>query len=462
MARDSRLWQNPLAHARIFEGDAAECNKWYAWAQQKLRFMLANHPGATSQVFVPIADVTVKVDTRPNRIYIRSNPGTVFPTFRPSSTQRRLYTGSALATAFKLVDDPYSIPYGFWSVDEVSKKWDGSWTNNKDKATRWSHLATSIEVVVGRSDALVSVSMSGESPYIKLYSAGVSKNKDVILVFINYTTGLMTAKKLPSPTTDTSIAYAAIPTIASPTTYIWADMYRVSQLDESARSIVFLTSSNVLSYLSFSEDFTTYSEGAVYTLALTGSPLEHGKFVKIFTDGVGFTAAIAKSGAFKDNVAILFTPTYTPTTVSWAASGETFLYADEADPAYYYFVYRLIYASREHNTYVFVRYAGSGAGDTFFDMDVIYKRGGETSVLSGPASILGFISSSESTNAYLGLSAHVRAKDLVLLTAKIKDFSGPGVYYYLNMAINLATGSYSTNTDVSLSGQMANGLAITT
>jgi hypothetical protein len=72
MARDSRLWQNPLAHARIFEGDAAECSKWYAWAQQKLRFMLANHPGATSQVFVPIADVTVKVDTRPNRIYIRS------------------------------------------------------------------------------------------------------------------------------------------------------------------------------------------------------------------------------------------------------------------------------------------------------------------------------------------------------------------------------------------------------
>jgi hypothetical protein len=78
MARDSRLWQNSLAHAKVFEGDQNECDKWYAWAQQKLRFMLANHPGATTQVFAPIDSVTVRVDTRPNRIYIKAGEGGIY------------------------------------------------------------------------------------------------------------------------------------------------------------------------------------------------------------------------------------------------------------------------------------------------------------------------------------------------------------------------------------------------
>lgn len=78
MARDSRLWQNSLAHAKIFSGDHATCVLWYAWARQKLSFMLANHPGATSQVFMPVDGVVIRVDTRPNKITIASAEGGIY------------------------------------------------------------------------------------------------------------------------------------------------------------------------------------------------------------------------------------------------------------------------------------------------------------------------------------------------------------------------------------------------
>lgn len=68
--RNSRLWQDSLAHATIFEGDALECGKWLGWAKQKLQFMLHSIPGASSQLHVPADGVVIRIDTRPNRISI--------------------------------------------------------------------------------------------------------------------------------------------------------------------------------------------------------------------------------------------------------------------------------------------------------------------------------------------------------------------------------------------------------
>lgn len=70
MARNNRLWQDSLAHIKFFDGDQNECDKWYAWAKQKLGFMLRSTPGPATQVFAPSSDVLIKIDTRPNRIYI--------------------------------------------------------------------------------------------------------------------------------------------------------------------------------------------------------------------------------------------------------------------------------------------------------------------------------------------------------------------------------------------------------
>jgi hypothetical protein len=72
MARGNRLWQDSLAHIKFFDGDQNECEKWYAWAKQKLGFMLHSTPGATTQVFTPADGVAIKIDTRPNRIYIKT------------------------------------------------------------------------------------------------------------------------------------------------------------------------------------------------------------------------------------------------------------------------------------------------------------------------------------------------------------------------------------------------------
>lgn len=75
MSRNSRLWQDSLAHATIYEGDVGECAKWLGYAKQKLQFMLHNTAGALTATFNPALDVTVRVDTRPNRIYISAGSG---------------------------------------------------------------------------------------------------------------------------------------------------------------------------------------------------------------------------------------------------------------------------------------------------------------------------------------------------------------------------------------------------
>ena len=73
--RDSRLWQNHIAHSKLFIGDEAECMKWYGMAMQKLGFMLKTNPGATSTTLRPSEDVVIKIDTRPNRIAIEASSG---------------------------------------------------------------------------------------------------------------------------------------------------------------------------------------------------------------------------------------------------------------------------------------------------------------------------------------------------------------------------------------------------
>lgn len=70
MSRDSRLWQNSLAAGIVFEGDQVEALKWVNWAKVKLGFMLQSTPGATSGTFAPEEGVTIRIDTRPNRISI--------------------------------------------------------------------------------------------------------------------------------------------------------------------------------------------------------------------------------------------------------------------------------------------------------------------------------------------------------------------------------------------------------
>lgn len=75
MARDTRLWISPLAHTKQFEGDISVCNEWYPWAVTRLGFMLKTYPGAVSQVLAPSTDVVVRIDTKPNRIYITANSG---------------------------------------------------------------------------------------------------------------------------------------------------------------------------------------------------------------------------------------------------------------------------------------------------------------------------------------------------------------------------------------------------
>lgn len=72
MSRNSRIWQDSLSHITVYDGDVTECVKWLGWAKQKLQFMLHNTAGPLTATFSPISDVVIRIDTRPNRIAIKS------------------------------------------------------------------------------------------------------------------------------------------------------------------------------------------------------------------------------------------------------------------------------------------------------------------------------------------------------------------------------------------------------
>jgi len=70
MIRETRPWQDSLATATLFEGDQAAAVTWLGYAKSQLRFMLQNSLGPLSATFAPIAGVRIRIDTRPNRIFI--------------------------------------------------------------------------------------------------------------------------------------------------------------------------------------------------------------------------------------------------------------------------------------------------------------------------------------------------------------------------------------------------------
>ncbi len=73
--RNTRLWQDSLAHATVFDGDPSQCSLWLGWAKTKLSHMLHSVPGPLSATFVPVEGIEIRVDTRPNRIAIKAGGG---------------------------------------------------------------------------------------------------------------------------------------------------------------------------------------------------------------------------------------------------------------------------------------------------------------------------------------------------------------------------------------------------
>ena len=75
--KNTRLLSNPLAVPYIFEGDPAVCSTWIGWATAKLQHMIKS-PGSLSCTFIPQEGIEIRVDTKPNKIIIRSVSGTIY------------------------------------------------------------------------------------------------------------------------------------------------------------------------------------------------------------------------------------------------------------------------------------------------------------------------------------------------------------------------------------------------
>jgi hypothetical protein len=59
----------------VFSGDFAKCALWLGYAYSNLRVMVMSSPGTQTKVLQPTKDVTVRIDTRPNRIFITAKGG---------------------------------------------------------------------------------------------------------------------------------------------------------------------------------------------------------------------------------------------------------------------------------------------------------------------------------------------------------------------------------------------------
>ena len=69
--KNTRLLSNPSAAPYVFEGDPAVCSTWIGWATAKLQHMIKS-PGSLSCTFNPVSDVWIRIDTKPNRIFIKA------------------------------------------------------------------------------------------------------------------------------------------------------------------------------------------------------------------------------------------------------------------------------------------------------------------------------------------------------------------------------------------------------
>lgn len=153
--RGSRLWQDSLAHATIYEGDVGECSKWLGYAKQKLQFMLHNTAGPLTATFNPAADVTVRVDTRPNRIYIKSGVIDYITVMAPTGDSSGYSYANRLVPPWQPIQQRYFFKtpnevqlaskalYGgnkrSITVSESGSNYPGGyWSNDKGLACSWT------------------------------------------------------------------------------------------------------------------------------------------------------------------------------------------------------------------------------------------------------------------------------------------------------------------------------------
>lgn len=403
--------------------------------------------------------ITITSSSNPTKVEIYN----VFPTYKPSSNVRRLYKNQGLqvASSYFEIADSFTNS-GFKPANSLSP-YDGSWTNHKNKATRWRHISSTVEITLDRKDKILSIDMSSESSYLKLISAGISETEVLVLIFYNTSTSTVFIKtyNIKNLLVATNILYSSLYHVGSEIdlTYDPANS-RGTQLNSECRSILFLGGPLGIYHvkdISLNLDFTSHSCNVIYTVG--SNPYNNIRRMNV--DKVGFELQLTKEDTPGTNVSIQLLPVYNTTaTPSWSTSAERFLYESDYNQNYYYYTYITIYGSYDTNTYLFVRYKGTGIGDTFFDLELVLKyKGSETILLTGVASIIGFINSSNSINYPSPDFVKVRAKDLLLFSGRIPDYSG--LYYYVSGTIDLLTGLHSISTDINIYNRIVQGAAIT-
>jgi len=341
--RGSRLWQDSLAHATIYEGDVGECAKWLGYAKQKLQFMLHNTAGPLTATFNPAADVTVRVDTRPNRIYIFTGGGDyvtfmglgaatsdkTIPPLQSIATReyiRGLSTKKVASRAFaggiaglaNILGEPGSVNYCFFCPR-------GFWSNGRSESISWRR---GVFYYKGR---YADINPIGQ-PYLQsilnatVYYTGSTKNiwcavregsavKIRRFSFIEGTSDLLELTETTRPE-DTAALYPF-----STTSYLSADYASrgVTTLTETSRSLLFsLISSGVqtVTVREYNEDFTTFTDTVVASLTLNG--FFSGNNPGTFTESTDYEVINAQPE--KDTFGLL--------KGKWTAYSRTFSYSD--------------------------------------------------------------------------------------------------------------------------------------
>ena len=157
MSRNTRLWQDPGAVSISYDGDVSLGGQWLGYARGKLIGMLQSTTGPLSATYFPVPDVTIRIDTRPNRIRISAAGGVLSVTLEDITSGPGKYpvVGTPVYNKFKSrflykaqkqksVDAHYAGDGYFLSSSIIITR--AFWSDEKKVAISWAgsgqHAAT--------------------------------------------------------------------------------------------------------------------------------------------------------------------------------------------------------------------------------------------------------------------------------------------------------------------------------
>jgi hypothetical protein len=317
VARNTRLWQDPGATSISYEGDVSAGAIWLGYAKAQLKLMLGNTAGPLSATYSPTVSVTIRIDTRPNRIHIKAAAGGLVITYpdRFSTValtdvdnfhrEKRITVKPGL---HEVTDDKYYAGLGgnalnadslYIDVNNILGDQQFYWTDSKFtravslQANR-ACISGSITANLLRPEHLSSIVLNAAYTKTRFTTLVFSKTDGKVWLDV-YDMGAIPNRKDPLVPKNIPLTYLRSVLLFSPSTTVGTLNARACFLGDP-KNLVILTSDPPFSAedfsmglkVTFTDDYTTFTTTTFYS-----QPPASGSINGYFNIGGTFYASIA-------------------------------------------------------------------------------------------------------------------------------------------------------------------------